>query len=165
MGASSDSDTPEDDLDAKRKYIRDKVIFTREALKGNAMMYVYEDPDHRIHVSDLAILVMELLEAGLTREKAKAELEANQKKKELMERRTQKTNSVYVPSPGIKNSSKMTEFGLNKLEKLSETDESDFYEDSKCHNIELPMPEVMEDGIEVGKSTLEHEHKLPDVGF
>jgi hypothetical protein len=83
MGASSDSDTPEDDLDAKRKYIRDKVIFTHNALKGNAMMYVYEDPDHRIHVSDLAILVMELLEAGLTREKAKAEVEANQKKKEL----------------------------------------------------------------------------------
>ena len=83
MGASSDSDTPEDDLNEKRRYIRDKVIFTKEALKGNAMMYVYEDPDHRIHVSDLAILVMELLEAGLAREKIKAEIEANAKKKEL----------------------------------------------------------------------------------
>tara|TARA_B110000285_G_C15048529_1_gene575699 strand:+ start:403 stop:543 length:141 start_codon:yes stop_codon:yes gene_type:complete len=29
---------------------------------------------------------------------------------------------------------------VNKLEKLSETDESDFYEDSKCVNVELPTP-------------------------
>jgi hypothetical protein len=41
----------------------------------------------------------------------------------------------------------MTDFGINKLEKLSETDESDFYEDSKCHNIELPLPEVLENRL------------------
>ena len=83
MGASSDSDTPEDDLDAKRKYIRDKVIFTKDALKGNNMIYVWEDPENRIHVSDLAIIVMGLLEEGLAREKIKAEYEATKKKKEL----------------------------------------------------------------------------------
>lgn len=38
---------------------------------------------------------------------------------------------------------------MNKLEKLSETDddESDMYEDSKCHNIEFPI----------------EEHKLPEM--
>ena len=41
----------------------------------------------------------------------------------------------------------MTDFGINKLEKLSETEESDFYEDSKCHNIELPLPEAQENRL------------------
>ena len=74
-------------------------------------------------------------------------------------RRDTQTNSIYCPSPTNKNNSKMTEFGLNKLEKLSETDESDFYEDSKCHNIEIPMPEVSEHMPDV------LENKLPDVNF
>jgi hypothetical protein len=47
---------------------------------------VWEDPNHRIHVSDLAIIVMELLEDDLKIEKAKANLEAEKKKKELNER-------------------------------------------------------------------------------
>lgn len=42
---------------------------------------------------------MELLEDDLKIEKAKANLEAEKKKKELNERWT---NSVYVPSPGLR---------------------------------------------------------------
>ena len=124
---SSDSDCPED-FEGKKQFVRDKIIYTPDALSLKNIMYVWEDPEARIHVSDLAILVMDLLEQGLAREKVKAALEADKKKKELQARRETGT-SIYCPSATIKN----TILGaVNKLEKLSETDESDFYEDSKC---------------------------------
>lgn len=47
------------------------------------MMYVWEDLDSRIHVSDLAVIVMDLLEQDLAREKVKATAIAEKKKKEL----------------------------------------------------------------------------------
>ena len=79
--------------------MRDKIIYTPNALSGKNTKYVWEDPNHKIHVSDMAIIVLELLEDELVVEKAKANVEAEKKKKELNERRT---NSVYTPTPGLK---------------------------------------------------------------
>ena len=75
------------------------MIYTPSALSGKNAKLVWEDPNHRIHVSDMAIIVLELLEDDLKVEKAKANIEAEKKKKNLNERRT---NSVYVPSPGLR---------------------------------------------------------------
>jgi hypothetical protein len=103
---SEDSDCP-DDFEGRKMFVRDKIIFSPDALSGKNMMYVWEDPDSRIHVSDLAIIVMGLLEDGLAREKAKASYEADKKKKELQARRaTPATNSIYSPSPTIKTTNK-----------------------------------------------------------
>ena len=57
---SSGSDCP-DDFEVRKKFIRDKIIYSPDALSGKNMIYVWEDPDSRIHVSDLAIIVMGLL--------------------------------------------------------------------------------------------------------
>lgn len=72
---SSDSDCPgNEDMIAKKNFLRDKVIYSPDALNGKNLMYVWEDPNSRIHVSDLVIIVMGLLEEDLAREKAKANI-------------------------------------------------------------------------------------------